>query len=99
MNRIKGATDRRARNFVGRAARDRRAARFSTPRVNANALEMRFVFMRIAKAVVLAMDCRGPEPWPSLGLSTQHLAPVANKPVLFHHLEALALAGIEETAI
>jgi glucose-1-phosphate thymidylyltransferase len=55
--------------------------------------------MNIAKAVVLAMDSRGPEPWPSLGLSTQHLAPVANKPVLFHHLEALAAAGIGETAI
>jgi glucose-1-phosphate thymidylyltransferase len=55
--------------------------------------------MNIAKAVVLAMDCRGPEPWPSLGLSTQHLAPIANKPVLFHHLEALAAAGIGETAI
>jgi glucose-1-phosphate thymidylyltransferase len=55
--------------------------------------------MNIAKAVVLAMDCRGPEAWPSLGLSTQHLAPVANKPVLFHHLEALAAAGIGETAI
>ena len=55
--------------------------------------------MNIAKAVVLATDCRGPEPWPSLGLSTRHLAPVANKPVLFHHLEALSAAGIGETAI
>jgi glucose-1-phosphate thymidylyltransferase len=55
--------------------------------------------MRIAKAVVLATECRGPEPWPSLGLSTRHLAPVANKPVLFHHLEALAATGIGETAI
>jgi glucose-1-phosphate thymidylyltransferase len=55
--------------------------------------------MNIAKAVVLATDCRGPEPWPSLGLSTPHLAPVANKPVLFHHLEALSTAGIGEIAI
>jgi glucose-1-phosphate thymidylyltransferase len=55
--------------------------------------------MNIAKAVVLATDCRGPEPWPNLGLSTRHLAPVANKPVLFHHLEALSAAGIGETAI
>jgi glucose-1-phosphate thymidylyltransferase len=55
--------------------------------------------MKIAKAVVLAMDCRGPEPWPSLGLSTRQLAPIANKPVLFHHLEALSAAGIGETAI
>jgi glucose-1-phosphate thymidylyltransferase len=55
--------------------------------------------MQTAKAVVLATDCRGPEPWPSLGLSTRHLAPVANKPVLFHHLDALSAAGIGETAI
>jgi glucose-1-phosphate thymidylyltransferase len=55
--------------------------------------------MKIAKAVVLATDCRGPEPWPSLGLSIRQLAPVANKPVLFHHLEALSAAGIAETAI
>jgi glucose-1-phosphate thymidylyltransferase len=55
--------------------------------------------MNIPKAVVLATDCRGPEPWPSLGFSTRHLAPVANKPVLFHQLEALSAAGIEETAI
>ena len=52
-----------------------------------------------AKAVVLATDLRGPEPWPNLGLATRHLAPVANKPVLFHHLDALAAAGIGETAI
>jgi glucose-1-phosphate thymidylyltransferase len=55
--------------------------------------------MNIAKAVVLAGDCRGAEPWPSLGLSTRHLAPVANKPVVFHHLEALSEAGIDEAAI
>jgi glucose-1-phosphate thymidylyltransferase len=55
--------------------------------------------MNLAKAIVLALDCRGPEPWPSLGLSTRHLAPVANKPVLVHHLEALSAAGIGETAI
>jgi glucose-1-phosphate thymidylyltransferase len=55
--------------------------------------------MNIAKAVVLVADCRGPEPWPSLGLPTRHLAPVANKPVLFHHLEALAGAGIQDAAI
>jgi glucose-1-phosphate thymidylyltransferase len=55
--------------------------------------------MNIAKAVVLAADCRGPEPWPSLGLSSRHLAPLANKPVLFHHLEALSDAGIRETVI
>jgi glucose-1-phosphate thymidylyltransferase len=55
--------------------------------------------MRIAKAVVLAAESEVREPWPNLGLSTRHLAPVANKPVLFHHLEALATAGVGETAI
>lgn len=55
--------------------------------------------MRIAKAVVLATECTGREPWPNLGFSTRHLAPVANKPVLFHHLDALTMAGIGETAI
>ena len=55
--------------------------------------------MRIAKAVVLATESEARGSWPNLGLSTRHLAPVANKPVLFHHLEALASAGIGETAI
>ena len=55
--------------------------------------------MRTAKAIVLAGDCGGPEPWPSLGLAARQLAPVANKPILFHQLEALARAGIRETAI
>jgi glucose-1-phosphate thymidylyltransferase len=55
--------------------------------------------MTVAKAVVLVTDRPGPEPWPNLGLSTRHLAPVANKPVLFHHLEGLTSAGIGETAI
>jgi glucose-1-phosphate thymidylyltransferase len=55
--------------------------------------------MEIAKAVVLAGDCRGPEPWPSLGSPARQLAPVANKPVLFHHLEALAGAGVRDAAV
>src|SRR4051794_23237048 len=57
------------------------------------------MFMNVAKAVVLATHRRSPEPWPDLGLSSRHLAPVANKPVLFHHLETLSSAGIGETAI
>ena len=32
---------------------------------------MRLMTMNSAKAVVLAMDLRGPEPWPNLGLSTR----------------------------
>jgi glucose-1-phosphate thymidylyltransferase len=43
--------------------------------------------MEIAKALILA----GPEP--------QHLFPVANRPILFHNLEALRAAGVLEAAI
>jgi glucose-1-phosphate thymidylyltransferase len=66
---------------------------------NVNALSARWVTMDIAKAVVLATDSRDQEPWHSLGLSTRHLAPVANKPVLVHQLEALSAEGIGEGAI
>jgi glucose-1-phosphate thymidylyltransferase len=55
--------------------------------------------MEIAKAVVLAGDCRGTEPWPSLGQPARQLAPVANKPVLFHHIDALKSAGVHEAAV
>jgi glucose-1-phosphate thymidylyltransferase len=55
--------------------------------------------MEIAKAVVLAADCRGKEPWPSLGPPARQLAPIANKPVLFHHLDALKSAGVHEAAV
>src|SRR5215211_2109463 len=63
-------------------------------RVNASATPVRWVLMRIAKAIVLATESRGREPWPNLGFPSRHLAPVANKPVLFRHLEALAKAGV-----
>jgi glucose-1-phosphate thymidylyltransferase len=55
--------------------------------------------MQIAKAVVFALDCRGSDSWLSLGLSARPLAPVANKPILRHHLETLATAGVRQTAI
>jgi glucose-1-phosphate thymidylyltransferase len=56
--------------------------------------------MEIAKAVVLAGDCPGAETWPSLGgPAARQLAPVANRPVLFHHLDALARAGVREAAV
>src|SRR5215210_6158988 len=83
--------------------RNARSGRFSTGTrriaANVDVALVRLSTMNTAKAVVLATDCRGPEPWPSLGLATRHLAPVANKPVLFHHLEMLSAAGIGETAI
>jgi glucose-1-phosphate thymidylyltransferase len=55
--------------------------------------------MEIPKAVVLVADCRGEEPWPSLGQPARQLAPVANKPVLFHHIDALQSAGVHEAAV
>jgi glucose-1-phosphate thymidylyltransferase len=55
--------------------------------------------MELAKAVVLAGDCRGPEQWPALGTGARQLVPVANRPVLFHHLDALVDAGVREAAI
>jgi glucose-1-phosphate thymidylyltransferase len=55
--------------------------------------------MEIAKAVVLAGDCRGPDPWPNLGLAARQLAPVANKPVIFHHLETLAAVGVRQAVV
>lgn len=67
--------------------------------MNARITLARLILMRIAKAVVLATESWGMESWPNLGFSTRHLAPVANKPVLFHHLDALAAAGIAEAAI
>ena len=55
--------------------------------------------MQIAKAVVLAGDCRGSAPWPSVGVAARQLAPVANRPVLYHQLDALRSAGVTEAAI
>jgi glucose-1-phosphate thymidylyltransferase len=55
--------------------------------------------MEIAKAVVLAGACQGSAPWPSVGFAARQLAPVANRPVLFHHLDALAGAGSPQAAI
>jgi glucose-1-phosphate thymidylyltransferase len=55
--------------------------------------------MKIAKAVVLAGACPSSAPWPSVGFPARQLAPVANRPVLFHHLDALAGAGVRQAAI
>jgi glucose-1-phosphate thymidylyltransferase len=59
----------------------------------------RWIHMEIAKAVVLAGECGGSTLWPSVGVAARQLAPVANRPVLFHHLDALRSAGITEAAI
>lgn len=59
----------------------------------------RYIRMEIAKAVVLAGECGGSASWPSVGVAARQLAPVANRPVLFHHLDALQSAGVTEAAI
>jgi len=55
--------------------------------------------MQIAKALVLAG--RGPQdrPWPSVRAMPKALVPVANRPILFHNLEALRRAGLLEATI
>ena len=55
--------------------------------------------MEIAKAVVLAGACSGSTIWPSVGFTVRQLAPVANRPVLFHHLDAVAGAGVRQAAV
>jgi glucose-1-phosphate thymidylyltransferase len=55
--------------------------------------------MEIGKAIVLATETTKLGLWPSLGISAPQLTPVANKPILFHHLEALAAAGVRQVAI
>ena len=49
--------------------------------------------------MVLAGESRGPVAWPDLGLAARQLAPVANKPILFHHLEAVAGVGVREAVL
>jgi glucose-1-phosphate thymidylyltransferase len=55
--------------------------------------------MQIAKALVLAG--RGPHdrPWPSARSMPKALVPVANRPILFHNLEALRCGGLLEATI
>src|SRR6185437_289663 len=72
---------------------------FPPPSPDGQLVMRRWIDMQIAKAVVLAGDCRGSTPWPDVGLAARQLTPVANRPVLFHHLDALAGAGIREAAI
>jgi glucose-1-phosphate thymidylyltransferase len=55
--------------------------------------------MEIAKAVVLARACSGSTLWTSVGFAASQLAPVANRPVLFHHLDAVASAGVRQVAV
>lgn len=55
--------------------------------------------MEIAKALVLAGSAPHDEQWPSVGSAPKPLVPVANRPLLFHDLDALRTAGVLETTI
>jgi glucose-1-phosphate thymidylyltransferase len=55
--------------------------------------------MEIAKALVLAGRSDDDRPWPSVRHMPKPLVPVANRPILFHNLEALRRAGVLEATI
>jgi len=55
--------------------------------------------MEIAKALILAGRESDDRPWPTAPVGPKHLFPVANRPILFHHLEALRAAGVLEAAL
>jgi glucose-1-phosphate thymidylyltransferase len=55
--------------------------------------------VNIAKALVIAGRTPDDRMWPSLGFGPKHLVPVANRPILFHNLEALRDAGLLEAMI
>ena len=55
--------------------------------------------MQIAKALVLAGSGPQNRPWPSVRSMPKALVPVANRPILFHNLEALRRAGLLEATI
>jgi glucose-1-phosphate thymidylyltransferase len=55
--------------------------------------------MKIAKAVILADSVAHEQPWPAVAAGSKHLFPVANRPILFHHLESLHRAGLLEATI
>jgi glucose-1-phosphate thymidylyltransferase len=55
--------------------------------------------MGIEQAVLLATRPRGAGIWTQLGLGALDLVPVANRPLLFHNLEALASAGVRSVAL
>ena len=54
--------------------------------------------MEIAKALVPTGRAHGDRPWPVAGCP-KPLFPVANRPILFHNLEALRAAGVLEPTI
>src|SRR3954466_8666649 len=55
--------------------------------------------MEIAKALVLVGCGHDDRPWPTAPVGPKHLFPVANRPILFHNLEALRAMGVREAVI
>ncbi|HET6508240.1 MAG TPA: NDP-sugar synthase [Baekduia sp.] len=55
--------------------------------------------MEIAQALVLSSAARPDQPWASVRSTPKPLVPVANRPLLFHDLDALRAAGVRETTI
>jgi glucose-1-phosphate thymidylyltransferase len=55
--------------------------------------------VEIAKALVLAGRTLHDRPWPSVRSGPRQLVPVANRPILFHHLESLQRTGVLEAMI
>jgi glucose-1-phosphate thymidylyltransferase len=55
--------------------------------------------MGVEKAVLLASRPSGNGIWTQLGLGALDLVPVANRPLLFHNLEALSSAGVRSLAV
>ena len=55
--------------------------------------------VEIAKALISGAADADDRPWPSVRSGPKHLVPVANRPILFHNLEALRRAGMLEATI
>jgi glucose-1-phosphate thymidylyltransferase len=55
--------------------------------------------MEIAKALILTGRASDDRPWPAVPAGPKQLFPIANRPILFHNLEALRNAGLLEAVI
>jgi glucose-1-phosphate thymidylyltransferase len=55
--------------------------------------------MEIAKALILTAENADDDRWPAPSRTPRQLFPVANRPILFHNLEAVRTAGVLEATI
>jgi glucose-1-phosphate thymidylyltransferase len=55
--------------------------------------------METVKALILTGHEEDQRPWPVAPHGHKHLFPLANRPILFHNLEALRAAGVRDAAI